>query len=115
MGERRHGGLDFADLRDETGAIQLIVARDVVGAEALHDFSDLDLGDWVGVEGEVDRLRARRAVGRAGELRAAVEEPAPAARTSATALTDPETRYRQRYLDLILDEPSRRVFASARR
>ena len=53
LGERRHGGLDFADLRDETGAIQLLVTRDEVGEQALQDFSDLDLGDWVGVEGTV--------------------------------------------------------------
>ena len=53
LGERRHGGLDFADLRDETGTIQLLVTRDEAGQQALKDFSDLDLGDWIGVEGTV--------------------------------------------------------------
>jgi len=57
MGERRHGGLDFADLQDETGTIQLIVTRGEVGGEGLHDFSDLDLGDWVGVEGRLFRTK----------------------------------------------------------
>src|ERR1700677_1991264 len=49
MAQRRHGGLIFAELRDETGTIQLMVGRDHVGAQALIDFSDLDLGDWIGV------------------------------------------------------------------
>src|ERR1700677_533355 len=43
MAQRRHGGLIFAELRDETGVIQLMVARDQVGESALKDFSDLDL------------------------------------------------------------------------
>jgi lysyl-tRNA synthetase class 2 len=49
MAQRRHGGLIFAELRDETGTIQLMVARDQVGEQPLLDFSDLDLGDWIGV------------------------------------------------------------------
>ncbi|MBV9049318.1 MAG: hypothetical protein JOY58_13670 [Solirubrobacterales bacterium] len=53
LAERRHGGLDFADLRDETGAIQLMITRDQVGEQKLRDFSDLDLGDWIGVQGTV--------------------------------------------------------------
>src|SRR4051812_8513409 len=48
LGERRHGSIDFADLRDETGQIQLLVGADAVGEQGLHDFSNLDLGDWVG-------------------------------------------------------------------
>src|ERR1700729_4106560 len=48
MAHRRHGGLIFGELRDETGAIQLMVARDEVGQPAIQDFSDLDLGDWIG-------------------------------------------------------------------
>ena len=42
LGQRRHGGLDFADLRDETGSIQLMVSRDDVGEQALHDFFELN-------------------------------------------------------------------------
>src|SRR5215211_1217783 len=109
MGERLHGGLDFAELRDETGVIQLLITRDVVGPEALHDFSDLDLGDWIGVEGTVissdhGELSVRLA---SFELLAKSLRALPNVRHG---IADPEVRYRQRYLDLILDEPSRRAF-----
>ncbi len=110
MGERRHGGLDFAELRDETGAIQLLITRDEVGSDELHDFSDLDLGDWIGVEGTViasDHGELSVRVDRF-ELLAKSLRALPDVRHG---LTDPETRYRQRYLDLILDEPARRTFA----
>jgi lysyl-tRNA synthetase, class II len=109
MGERRHGGLDFADLRDETGQVQLIVTRGEVGGEGLHDFSDLDLGDWVGVEGTV-------VASDKGELSVRVDKFELLSKSLRAlpdirhGVTDAETRYRRRYLDLILDEPSRRVF-----
>ncbi len=110
MGERRHGGLDFADLRDETGQVQLIVTRGEVGGGGLHDFSDLDLGDWVGVEGTV-------VASEKGELSVRVDKFELLSKSLRAlpdirhGVTDAETRYRRRYLDLILDEPSRRVFA----
>jgi lysyl-tRNA synthetase class 2 len=109
MGERRHGGLDFADLQDETGEIQLIVTRGEVGGEGLHDFSDLDLGDWIGVDGTV--IASDK-----GELSVRVDKFELLSKSLRAlpdirhGLTDAEARYRRRYLDLILDEPSRRVF-----
>jgi lysyl-tRNA synthetase, class II len=110
MGERRHGGLDFAELQDETGRIQLLVSRDVVGEEVLHDFSELDLGDWVGVEGTVTASNHGELTVRVGgfELLSKSLRALPDIRHG---LTDAEDRYRQRYLDLVLDEPARRVFA----
>ena len=110
MGKRRHGGLDFADLQDETGQVQLIVTRGEVGGEGLHDFSDLDLGDWIGVEGTV-------VASDKGELSVRVDKFELLSKSLRAlpdirhGLIDPEARYRRRYLDLILDEPSRRVFA----
>ena len=110
LGERRHGGLDFADLQDETGRIQLMATREAVGADELHEFSDLDLGDWVGVEGTVIASDH-------GELTVRVDEFALLSKSLRAlpdvrhGVADAETRYRQRYLDLTLDEPSRRVFA----
>jgi len=109
LGERRHGGLDFADLQDETGQIQLMATRDAVGADELHEFSDLDLGDWVGVEGTV-------IVSNKGELTVRVDKFELLSKSLRAlpdvrhGVADPETRYRQRYLDLTLDEDSRRVF-----
>lgn len=110
LGERRHGGLDFADLQDETGQIQLMATRDAVGSDELHEFSDLDLGDWIGLEGTViasDHGELTVRVDRF-ELLSKSLRALPDVRHG---VTDPETRYRQRYLDLTLDEPSRRVFA----
>ncbi len=110
MGERRHGGLDFADLQDETGRIQLMATREAVGPDELHEFSDLDLGDWIGVEGTV-------IVSDHGELTVKVDRYELLSKSLRAlpdvrhGLADPEARYRQRYLDLTLDEPSRRVFA----
>ena len=107
---RRHGGLDFIDLRDETAKIQLIATRDELGEDALHDLNALDLGDWIGAEGIV--VTSRR-----GELSIRVESfkllskalrPLPDMRHG---LTDPEARYRRRYLDLIVDDDSREIFA----
>jgi lysyl-tRNA synthetase len=109
VAERRHGGLDFADLQDESGRIQLMATRDAVGADELHEFSALDLGDWIGVEGTV--IASDR-----GELSVRVAQFELLSKSLRAlpdvrhGIADPETRYRQRYLDLTLDEDSRRVF-----
>lgn len=106
---RRHGGLDFADLRDETAAIQLLADRGHLGEEALRDFAALDLGDWVGVEGTVIASAT-------GELTVSITSFALLSKALRAlpdlrhGLTDPEVRYRQRYLDLIVNERSRDVF-----
>src|SRR4051812_22311322 len=105
---RRQGKLTFGTLRDGTGEIQLFVSQKVIGPEGHAAFDDLDLGDWVGVEGTVMTTRK-------GELSVKVREftllskalrPLP----KWHGLSDVETRYRQRYADLIVNENARRVF-----
>ena len=110
MAQRRHGGLIFAELRDETGAIQLMVARDQVGEQPLRDFSDLDLGDWIGVWGTVvTSNHGELSVRLAGfELLSKSLRAFPSIRHG---LADPEARYRRRYLDLALREQTRQTFA----
>jgi lysyl-tRNA synthetase class 2 len=110
MAERRHGGLDFADLQDETGQIQLMATREAVGADELHEFSDLDLGDWVGVEGTVIASDHGELTVRVNKFEL-LSKSLRALPDIRHGVADAETRYRQRYLDLILDEPSRRTFA----
>ncbi len=110
MAQRRHGGLIFAELRDETGTIQLMVARDQVGEQPLLDFSDLDLGDWIGVWGTVVSSDH-------GELSvrltgfALLSKSLRAFPSIRHGLVDPEARYRRRYLDLALREQTRQTFA----
>lgn len=109
MGMRRHGGLDFADLTDETGTIQLLVRRDEVGDAVLHDFAALDLGDWVGAAGEVIATRT-------GELTVEVASFALLSKDLRQlpdlrhGLTDPEARYRNRHVDLVVNARAREVF-----
>ena len=106
---RRQGGLTFGVLRDRTGAVQLFVDTAVLGEAAHHEFDDLDRGDWVGGEGRA--MTTRR-----GELSIAVESFALLGKALLEApdkhrgLTDVETRYRQRYVDLAANARTRDIF-----
>ena len=109
MALRRHGGLLFADLRDQTGTIQLLVARDGVGDVAYRDAQALNRGDWVGVDGTLMTTRT-------GELSVGVSacrllsKSLRALPDPRSGLTDVDTRYRERYLDLIVNPDTRRIF-----
>jgi len=104
---RRQGHLSFATLRDSTGEIQLFVDTGTLGDAAHREFDTLSRGDWLGVRGRV--MTTRR-----GELSLRVTEFEPLARALAPpprdGLTDVETRYRQRYLDLEVNERTREIF-----
>jgi lysyl-tRNA synthetase class 2 len=110
MLKREQGRLTFAKLRDATGEIQLFVAKAALGDEAFAAFNDLDRGDWVGIDGMVMTTKK-------GELSVKVERfellakalrPLP---DKWKGLSDVDTRYRQRYVDLIVNEEARHVFA----
>ena len=114
MGKREHGKAAFADLQDSSGRIQLLLRSDVLGAEPFGEFAGLDIGDWVGATGEV--MRSRR-----GELSVSVESfellskslrPLP---EKWHGLKDQEQRYRQRYLDLVMNEDARTVLEARSR
>ena len=106
---RRQGKLAFATMRDGTGTIQLFVSQAEVGPEGLDDFERLDLGDWVGAEGEV--MTTRR-----GELSVKVRSFTLLAKCLLPlpdkwhGLADVDTRFRRRYVDLAVNEEARRVF-----
>ena len=106
---RDSGKLVFATLRDRSGEIQLFVSKGVVGDELFGVVQDLDLGDWVGVSGTVMTTRK-------GELSVKVDQlqllskavrPMP---DKWHGLTDTDTRFRQRYADLIVNDDARRAF-----
>ncbi|WP_242903353.1 bifunctional lysylphosphatidylglycerol synthetase/lysine--tRNA ligase LysX [Actinomadura terrae] len=106
---REHGRLIFVTLRDETADIQVMLTADALGEESLGYWKSLiDLGDQVGVRGEV--VTSRR-----GELSVLAEEwrltakclrPLPNKRSG---LSDPEARVRQRYVDFIVNDEARRM------
>ena len=103
MARRDMGKLVFLDLVDRSGKIQLLVAEDRAGPV------DLDLGDIVGVTGipaKTKRGEPSLAVTEL-ELLAKIKRPLP---DTFHGLTDTETRYRQRYLDLLMSEESRADF-----
>ncbi|MFC3996074.1 bifunctional lysylphosphatidylglycerol synthetase/lysine--tRNA ligase LysX [Nocardiopsis sediminis] len=106
---RTGGKLCFATLRDPSGDLQVMLSLDRLGADSLAAWkSDVDLGDHVGVEGEV--ITSRR-----GELSVMVDSWALTAKClrplpdKHKGLTDPEARVRRRYVDLIVNPESREM------
>ncbi|MEO5900770.1 MAG: lysine--tRNA ligase [Ilumatobacteraceae bacterium] len=106
---RQQGKLIFATMRDRDGEVQLFVSKAVIGDDAFAAFSDLDLGDWVGAHGTVMTTRK-------GELSVKITSfqllskavrPLP---DKWHGLVDTDTRFRQRYADLIVNEDARRNF-----
>ena len=97
---RSQGKVAFADIRDESGKIQLFLRKNDLGDDAFEHLKDLDLGDFIGVEGTVFRTRRGEISVKATryELLTKSLHPLP---EKYHGLTDVETRFRQRYLDLI--------------
>ncbi|MRR12837.1 lysine--tRNA ligase, partial [bacterium] len=106
---RDQGRAVFAVIRDTTGDLQLFCRADVLGEDGLSAVKDLDLGDWVGATGTV--LRTRRGELSVSPVRVVLLSkslrPLP---EKFHGLTDTETRYRQRYVDLMANPEVRSVF-----
>jgi lysyl-tRNA synthetase, class II len=114
MVRRGMGGMAFADLQDGAGRIQLVARRDQLGEPAHDLFLELDPGDLVGAAGPVFRTR-RGEVSvdvQSFELLSKSLRPLP---EKWHGLKDVETRYRQRYLDLIANPEARDVFVARSR
>ena len=109
MAIRGHGKASFASLSDRSGAIQIYFKLDVVGAEKYSEFKLLDIGDIIGVRGQVFKTQR-------GELTVRVEDFKILAKSLRPlpekfhGLKDVEIRYRQRYLDLIMNPDVRETF-----
>jgi lysyl-tRNA synthetase class 2 len=106
---REQGKLNFATLRDRSGEIQLFISKAVIGEEGFEAAGEYDLGDWVGAHGTVMTTRK-------GELSIKVDRLQLLSKTIRPlpnkwkGLTDTDTRFRQRYTDLIVNDEARRAF-----
>ncbi len=109
MLKRDTGKLVFATVRDRTGDLQLFVSKAVIGDDAFADVKGLDLGDWVGAHGTVMVTRTGELSVRPDrvELLSKALRPLP---DKWHGLSDVDTRFRQRYADLIVNEAARRNF-----
>ncbi len=108
MAKRGHGNMSFMDIQDETGQIQIVNRKNVIGDE-FTQVKKYDIGDIVGIEGNVFKTNQ-------GEI--SVETSTPTLLTKSLqmlpekwhGLKDPDLRYRQRYLDLIVNPDVKEVF-----
>ncbi|HXS51325.1 MAG TPA: amino acid--tRNA ligase-related protein, partial [Usitatibacter sp.] len=107
--KRVMGKASFATLQDMSGRIQVYVNNDVTGAEAHEAFKHWDLGDIVGVEGPVFKTNKGELSIHATKIRLLSKSLRPLPE-KFHGLTDMEQRYRQRYVDLIVNPESRRAF-----
>ncbi len=109
MTKRVMGKASFCDLMDKTGRIQMYVRRDEIGEEPYAAFKKFDIGDIVGAEGEVFQTKT-------GEISIKVSKITLLAKSLRPlpekfhGLTDTDTRYRQRYVDLIVNSEVRDTF-----
>ena len=109
MSKRVMGKASFCNVQDLQGNIQSYVARDCVGGEAYKDFKKMDIGDIVGIKGEVFRTKM-------GEISIHAEEVTLLAKSLQIlpekfhGLTNTDLRYRQRYVDLIMNPDVKDTF-----
>jgi len=109
MSKRDMGKAFFADLMDDLGRIQLYVRIDDLGEEGFEEFKKLDIGDIVGVEGFVFRTRRGEISVHVNKVKLLSKSLLPLPE-KFHGLTDLETRYRQRYVDLIVNPEVKRNF-----
>lgn len=112
--KRVMGKASFASIQDMSGRIQLYIANDVAGAETHTAFKHYDLGDILGAHGTLFRTRTGELSVRVTHLRLLTKSLRPLPE-KFHGLSDQEQKYRQRYLDLITNEDSRKVFITRSR
>lgn len=114
MSKRVMGKASFAHLRDQKGDIQIFLKRDLMGEEPYAAFKKLDLGDVIGCKGEVFRTKMGEISIRVTELTLLAKslQPLP---EKFHGLTDREARYRQRYVDLIVNPDVKDTFVKRSR
>src|SRR5690606_21920487 len=109
MAKRVMGKASFAQVQDMSGRIQLFVQRDSLPEGAYSDFKTWDVGDILGAEGTLFKTRTGELTVQVDTLRLLTKSLRPLPE-KFHGLSDTETRYRQRYVDLIMNEPVRETF-----
>ena len=109
MSKRGMGKVSFCDMQDKTGRIQLYARKDEMDADNYDRFKKYDIGDIVGVNGEVFRTQRGEMSVRAHDITLLSKSLRPLPE-KFHGLTDKEIRYRQRYVDLIMNPESKRNF-----
>ena len=109
MAKRGQGKVSFIEIQDMSGRIQVFVKQDAIGEAAYNDFKTWDVGDIIGAQGPIMKTKA-------GELSIRADRVVPLAKSLRplpekwAGLTDTEVRYRQRYVDLIMNPEVRKAF-----
>ena len=109
MLRRAMGKASFVTVQDVSGRMQAYIRKDTVGDDAYEAFNKWDLGDIVAITGTMMRTNKGELSVKATEIRLLTKSLRPLPEKHA-GLTDTETRYRQRYVDLMTNEDSRDVF-----
>jgi lysyl-tRNA synthetase, class II len=109
MLKRPMGKITFAQIQDPSGQIQIFVAGNAPSADVHEAFKHYDIGDIVGVSGVLFKTKTGEVTVRAQELRLLAKSLRPLPE-KFHGLADQELRYRQRYVDLIVNEDARRMF-----
>ena len=109
MSKRGMGKVSFCDMQDKTGRIQIYARKDEMDEDNYDRFKKYDIGDIVGVKGEVFRTQRGEMSVRAREITLLSKSLRPLPE-KFHGLTDKEIRYRQRYVDLIMNPESKRNF-----
>jgi lysyl-tRNA synthetase, class II len=109
MSKRVMGKASFCHVQDQQGRIQAYVARDVIGEEPYKDFKKLDIGDIVGIKGEVFKTKTGEISVHASEV-TLLSKSLQVLPEKHHGLTNTDLRYRQRYVDLIMNEDVKDTF-----
>lgn len=109
MSKRRHGKVMFLDIKDQMSRMQLYVRKDEIGAENYEIAKLLDIGDIVGVKGEIFRTRTEELTVKCSHFEVLSKSLRPLPE-KFHGLKDKELRYRKRYVDLMMNDDVKAVF-----
>ncbi len=109
MSKRGHGKVGFVDLQDSTGRIQLFIRINNLSEEAYEEYKSYDIGDLIGVKGEVFKTKTEEISVRVSDVKL-LSKSLQILPEKFHGLKDPDLRYRQRYVDLIVNPEVKHTF-----